>query len=296
MIGEKSIIIGCDDTSTLSVVLSRMKEINPFTHHIISAARISDLLDIARSLAPDLIILCFRNNQLALNDYNSFVKKPGIPLLCLTRAYEHELLRWGDNNIVFTYPLDHIHDEQYLSSRIHSIFLLRADSSYPSTTGSFVSGPTRKDSLSPKQDLSRYVLELDQKVEVLSRIKDRIADLYPQVDDPTRVELTSIVHSIKASANDNKLWDDFKLYFEQTNPHFLLLLAKKHPDLTPKDLKYCCYLKMNMTNDDIRNLLGINQESVRTHKYRLKKKMLLSKDDDLRGYLLSICQLETHFA
>jgi len=138
------------------------------------------------------------------------------------------------------------------------------------------------------KNLSRYVLELDQKIEVLVRIKDRIVDLYPRVEDSIRVELISIVNSIKVSANDNKLWDDFKLYFERTNPNFLFLLAQKHPDLTPKDLKYCCYLKMNMSNDDIRNLLGINQESVRTHKYRLKKKMDLPKDQDLITYLRAV--------
>ncbi len=38
-----------------------------------------------------------------------------------------------------------------------------------------------------------------------------------------------------------------------------------------------------MTNDDIKNIFGISLESVRTHKYRLKKKMALSKEDDLRN-------------
>jgi len=44
---------------------------------------------------------------------------------------------------------------------------------------------------------------------------------------------------------------------------------------------------MNMSNDDIRALLGISQESVRTHKYRLKKKLSLGKDQSLpyRGRL-----------
>ena len=45
---------------------------------------------------------------------------------------------------------------------------------------------------------------------------------------------------------------------------------------------------MNMSNDDIRNLLGINQESVRTHKYRLKRKLDLPKEMDLGVYLKSV--------
>jgi hypothetical protein len=49
-----------------------------------------------------------------------------------------------------------------------------------------------------------------------------------------------------------------------------------------------------MSNDDIKNLLGINQESVRTHKYRLKKKMSLAPNQDLRSYLLTVGQKSPH--
>jgi DNA-binding CsgD family transcriptional regulator len=45
---------------------------------------------------------------------------------------------------------------------------------------------------------------------------------------------------------------------------------------------------MNMTNDDIRALLGINIESVRTHKYRLKKKLFLSKEKSVRSFLQTV--------
>ena len=133
-------------------------------------------------------------------------------------------------------------------------------------------------------------MELDQKVDVLLKIKERIGELYQNVDDRTRTELISIVNTIKISANDYKLWDDFKLYFEEINPGFLQQLTKAYPALTSIDLKYCCYLKMNMSNDDIRNLLGINQESVRTHKYRLKKKMSLARDQDLAAHLRAVDQ------
>jgi len=217
-----------------------------------------------------------------LNDFDTFVKKNDIPVICLAGRYESESLSWNSNRSVFCYPLEHICKKEYLSSRINSIFLLKSKPGEATGPHSFAEAAIQA---AGTKDLSRYVLELDQKIEMLMKVKDRVADLYPRVDDPVRTELISIVNSIKLSANDTKLWDDFQMYFEKTNPNFLLLLAKKHPGLTPKDLKYCCYLKMNMANDDIRTLLGINQESVRTHKYRLKKKLVLAKDQDLQSYL-----------
>ena|SRR6218665_1968631 len=283
---EKCIIVGCDNTDVLSAVLYGMKSPG-FLHTVVSAARVSDLINIAKTMEPDLIILCFQNNQHVLNDLDTFVKKPQVPVICLARRKDSEALSWNSNCIVFSYALEHIHQKDYLGSRINSVFLLRQETPKKNLHASFVDAAMER----PRKntdDLSRYIMELDQKVEVLMKVKDRIADLYPRVDDPTRTELTSIVNSIRQSANDNKLWEDFKLYFEKTNPDFLYLLVQRHPGLTPKDLKYCCYLKMNMANDDIRTLLGINQESVRTHKYRLKKKLVLPKEQDLRSYLRSV--------
>ena len=129
---------------------------------------------------------------------------------------------------------------------------------------------------------------LNRKKGTLLKVHDRIKDLFPEVNDWTRRELISIVNTIKASIGDEKHWDNFKIYFENISPSFLKRLNKKHPDLTSKDIKYCCYLKMNMSNNEIGHLMGINQESVRTHKYRLKKKMALPKFQDLQVYVKSI--------
>lgn len=289
----KSILIGCDDTVLLSVILNNCEDTPGCNYNVISVARISDLLRISQSLHPDLMVLCFRNNQLALDELDQFGRTTATPMLCLTGRAEAEELHWRKGHIVFTVAADHISKGEYLALRIHTIFLL----STPAGRGHTISSKQTEQRVSVMPDqrtskdtnnLSRYVLELDQKVELLLKVKERIAELYPSVDDPTRQELMSIANTIKASANDNKLWDDFKVYFERTNPGFLMILANKHPELTPKDLKYCCYVKMNMSNDDIRNLLGINQESVRTHKYRLKKKMDLHRNQDLAAYLRTI--------
>jgi DNA-binding CsgD family transcriptional regulator len=274
---KKLILVGCDDMAALPAILKSVEGMGAFSPNVVSASRIADLLNIARAMNPDLVILCFRNNHLALKDFAVFVKKIDIPILCLTRRFDAGSPGWYQNYIVFTYPLEQVHNREYLSSQINSIFMLRPNK--------VVAQPALPEN---NRNLSRYVLELDQKVEVLHKVKERITQLYADVNDPIKAELTSIVNSIKSVAGDHKLWEDFKLYFEQTNPGFLQQLACKYPSLTAIDLKYCCYLLMNMTNDDIRHLLGISQDSVRTHKYRLKKKMALPLKQDLKTYLRSV--------
>lgn len=293
MTEEKLIVIGCDDTANLSAVLHSIREAAFFPHHIISATRLPDLIGIARSINPDLVILCFSNNQHVLNDFHSLVKRPELPVICLLKKYESDTLRWAREHIVFTFSIETVFNAQGFVAKINSIFLLRRTQVPAAVTGSFAEAAIQ---LNHTRDLGRYVMELDQKVEVLQKIKDRISDLSARVDDRTRSDLSSIVSMIKMSSGKNKVWDDVRLYFEKTEPEFLTLLSQRYPLLTPIDLKYCCYLKMNMSNDDIRNLLGINQESVRTHQYRLKKKMSLPKDQDLRNYLLSVSVKEKQVA
>lgn len=289
MTDEKLIVIGCDDTANLSAILHSIRESAFFAHHIISATRLPDLIGIAKSITPDLVILCFRNNQQILNDFHSFVKKSAIPVICLLKKYEADTLKWPKENIVFTLALESVASADCFVARINSVFLLRTNNAGHSLSGSFAEAAIQ---INHTRDLGRYVMELDQKVEMLHKIKDRIAELSSRVDNNTRSDLASIVSMIKSSSVNTKVWDDFRLYFEKTEPEFLALLSQKYPLLTTIDLKYCCYLKMNMSNDDIRSLLGINQESVRTHQYRLKKKMSLSKEQDLRNYLMTVCERE----
>ncbi len=284
---ERTIVIGCDYSNVLTNMIDRIKNIPNYVVNVISVSRISDLLNITKTIQPSLLIFGFRNNQTAINDFNLFVNKPEIPLLCITQKFDADCHLWGQKNIFFTYGMDGIKNSESFTTIIRSIFLLKNQVQNHKVSSSMAAQAIERDLSKTDRNMSRYVLELDQKIEVLEHVKERIKTLCSQVDQATKNELLSIVSAIKSSANNCKLWDDFKLYFEKTNPNFLLTLSEKYPQLTTKDLKYCCYLKMNMSNDDIRNLLDINQESVRTHKYRLKKKMNLGKNLDLYAYVKS---------
>lgn len=284
-----SIIIGCDDTGLLATMLRCLKGNADLAFDIISVSRECDVAAISKSVNPALIILAFRSNQRLIHDISAYTSQSQIPVLCLTKKHSDEILSWERTIIAFTFLAEDLINPGGFFSQVRSIVLLKKCSS---VKGNVVSLAERARKEADNRNISRYVLELDQKVSVLSDVKQRIESLFVRVDDPTREELISIVNAIKVSAMDKKLWDDFKFYFEQINPKFLLLLLEKHPHLTQKDLKYCCYIKMNMSNDDIRNLLGINQESVRTHKYRLKKKLSLDEESDLQKYIQHIGEWE----
>jgi hypothetical protein len=288
MTTDKRIIIGCDNAVNLTAVLDSMKETTLFNHNIITLTRPEDIAGMVRTFNPDLLLLCFRNNQFIIDKLNSTGKRIDVPIFCLTGKWETETLSWHKHNIVFTCPLEHIYNTAYLHGRINSIFILVNETSKKVARAVPAHTTNGQGDAGNGRAVSRYIMELEQKTEMLLKIRDRLSYLFSQVDGPVKAELVSVVNFIKMYANNYDLWGDFKLLFDQTDPEFLPALARKFPLLTTIDLKYCCYVKMNMTNDDIKNVFGISLESVRTHKYRLKKKLALARDKDLRNYLLSL--------
>ena len=283
---NKFIILASDDASRLSVIQKGLESFHSYS--FVSANRTTDLINLVKKLGPVLVVMSFRNNQMAIDNLNVFSKEISFPILCLAGKFENRNLNWASDTIVFTESIEEAASRNFLHSRVSSILQLVLQTSKTAGQLSLIPERSSPDLLKYNKDLSRLVLELDQKGRALTKVKELIKKLCGEVPESTRTELISIVNAIKVSTSDQKHWRDFKIYFENINPDFIQMLSERHPSLTPTDLKYCCYLKMNMSNNEIRHILGINQESVRTHKYRLKKKMTLSKEQNLRSYVGSI--------
>lgn len=281
MTTHENILIGSDTSTSLAAIIKSLQEVNQYS--CITATRVSDIIQISKSIQPILIILSFRDNQHIINSLVSYNRNFSIPILCLHQKNDRRNLQLHDDIVIFTQSFEYGIQYNNLNTNVQGILKLIQKTNQSQTPKTFAQSAAQLNNQT--NDLTRYTLELDQKKTVLDKIKERIKQLYTEVDASTKTQLMSIVNTIKMTRNDRKHWDDFKHYFENINPDFLKDLSAKFPCLTSKDLKYCCYLKMNMSNEDIRLVLGINQESVRTHKYRLKKKMVLEKNQDLQNYL-----------
>jgi DNA-binding CsgD family transcriptional regulator len=78
------------------------------------------------------------------------------------------------------------------------------------------------------------------------------------------------------------------LHFRKIHPHYIESLQTKHPDLSPNEVKLCTYLKLNLNYKGIADILHVRPESVRKAKSRMRQKMGLNSDRDLRSYLNNI--------
>jgi DNA-binding CsgD family transcriptional regulator len=92
---------------------------------------------------------------------------------------------------------------------------------------------------------------------------------------------------IKINAINKHEWETFEENLNQIHNQFSINLSKEYPSLTAKDIKLCIYLKMNLSSKEIAPMMNISFRSIEIQRYRLRKKLNLTKEENLSKFLLS---------
>lgn len=140
----------------------------------------------------------------------------------------------------------------------------------------------RKDIESKNNELAIATMSMIKKNELLSSLKKELLDINKSS------ELKSVIKNIDKNINNTKDWDFFQEAFNNADKDFLKKIHAKHPNLTPNDLKFCAYLRLNLTSKEIAPLLNISVRSVEIKRYRLRKKMELPHEKSLVEYILEV--------
>ena len=96
--------------------------------------------------------------------------------------------------------------------------------------------------------------------------------------------IKSISRILSEKRKDNLYSDQFNAAY----PGYLEYLTRTFTELTTADLKLCTFLRMNLNTKEIADIMGLSVRSVESRRYRLRKKLNLSKDDDLVSNLISL--------
>ncbi|MFK8005540.1 MAG: hypothetical protein AB8H03_04180 [Saprospiraceae bacterium] len=144
-----------------------------------------------------------------------------------------------------------------------------------------------KEVLFKNKELTTSILLSSQHNEVLKKISNQLDDMLSSSSNK-KSGIRAIKKMIHASINFEDNWDDFKLHFEKVHPDFFIKLGNAHPSLSQTDNKHCAYIRMKLNTKEIARLLGISATSVQMARFRLKKKMNLGKDIDLKTYIHNI--------
>ncbi|HKL90267.1 MAG TPA: triple tyrosine motif-containing protein [Allomuricauda sp.] len=136
---------------------------------------------------------------------------------------------------------------------------------------------------SKSNELAASTLSIIRKNELLSKVKDQ---LLSSATDKSSIK--PIIKVIDKNITQNDDWELFKEAFNNADRKFLKKLKKAHPNLSPNDVRLCAYLRLNLSSKEIAPLFNISVRSVEIKRYRLRKKMDLSHDDNLVDYILKL--------
>ncbi|MGM5469562.1 triple tyrosine motif-containing protein [Flavobacteriaceae bacterium LMO-SS05] len=133
---------------------------------------------------------------------------------------------------------------------------------------------------SKNRELAISTMSIIKRNEVLSSIKK---ELKKNKHITGRNPAIRLIDNNLNSASD---WAFFEQAFNNADKDFLGKIKEFHPGLTPNDLRFCAYLRLNLSSKEIAPLLNISIKSVETKRYRLRKRLGLDHDESLVNYIL----------
>ena len=127
----------------------------------------------------------------------------------------------------------------------------------------------------------------------MKTVKSLVEVIYSELrgENPESVVLRKIRQLERTVVNlsmEDQSWNEFKDVFESLDSNFFNKLTTRNPKLTSLDLKHCAYIKMNLDNYEVANILNVELKSLQMTRYRLKKKLKLTQEENLREFILTI--------
>ncbi|MCO6148910.1 tetratricopeptide repeat protein [Flavobacterium sp. NRK1] len=141
-------------------------------------------------------------------------------------------------------------------------------------------------------------LELDTKNREITAIsvqliaKNKLMSEISEILQNSKNSKSNIETDLKSilfqNQNQEKDWEQFREIFEKIHPGFFERIKSVYPQLSNTDIRICAYIKIRMSLNEVAGLLNISLQSLHTSRYRIRKKLNLSPDQNLDDFIFKI--------
>jgi DNA-binding CsgD family transcriptional regulator len=130
---------------------------------------------------------------------------------------------------------------------------------------------------------------LAKRQQVQESIKIDLERLKKESPQAVTRKLDELKTQIKECADEREDdWKKFEFFFDNVYPQFLENFANAFPELKDTEIRLCALLKLNLETKQIASVLNLTNEGAKVAKYRLRKKLRLSPDENLIAFFNSI--------
>jgi tetratricopeptide (TPR) repeat protein/DNA-binding CsgD family transcriptional regulator len=133
-----------------------------------------------------------------------------------------------------------------------------------------------------QQELAAVALQIAKQNEALGKLTGQLKTI------PSSEKATSVLREIDRLRSNDDDWKAFESQFDTLHAGFTSKLLEKYPALTPKELRVCALMKLNLSSKDIAGTLAISERTVEVHRLQIRKKMKLKQRDNLATRLAGL--------
>ncbi|HSW67273.1 MAG TPA: triple tyrosine motif-containing protein, partial [Bacteroidales bacterium] len=136
--------------------------------------------------------------------------------------------------------------------------------------------------------LANTTMTLIRKNELLTEMQEHLHQMKQELG--TRFphkHFTRLNRLIESNIKSDKDWEIFEKLFDQAHENFFQRLKSDSPDLTSSDLRLCAYLRLSLSSKEIAPLLNISVRGVEERRYRLRKRLKLTSEQNLSEFILA---------
>jgi hypothetical protein len=135
-----------------------------------------------------------------------------------------------------------------------------------------------------KKDLHQQALRMIYLNNGLTEVEEGLKKIRTTQSDAPH-EIQHVLNSIHLNKSLEKEWNNFDAYFGSVHVGFYERFNGSFPQLTILEKRLAGLIRMNLTNSEIASVLNIENNSVKMSKYRLKKKLALTDEQDINQFL-----------
>jgi len=140
---------------------------------------------------------------------------------------------------------------------------------------------------SKSRTLATLAIAMVQKNSILQDLKVKIGENWTSKSS-FEAKIKGILSDIDNSMDMEDEWKVFKQHFEEVHPDFFVKLEKCCPDLTPHEIRFCTYIKMNISAKDIAQMMNVTNRAIQMNRHRIKKKLELGESIDFSTFVRTL--------
>jgi len=137
-----------------------------------------------------------------------------------------------------------------------------------------------------QRELEQYGILLNEKNTYLTKVVEKLNEMSSDLKTTdAKKNLYNLVDSLKQNISVSESEEVMFKKIEQVNTGFFSALRRHSEELSSSEKRLASLVQMDLSSKDIANILHINPKSVNQAKYRLKKKLNINPEIDLKEYL-----------